>query len=335
MNTNKDNVLTIPLPGSKLVFTRYLYVKDEVQTALLISLLNKSDYALFWAYELFHSGFQIELLKSLWKIYYEFFATLNPSFEIYLNKKQTIYLSDLSKREKIIASIVNNLLIRDFNTDVFMMRKICEMFEKDDDETDELKCKAYEILSTKDPDVPFEMLLSKLLVKRDISNKNEISNTNKRKTRNFYVQVDPVLVQQYRTLESVKPAYTVLKEACKCAVDSEHFLSLFKLERPTNIREKYSDKWLYHASFSPIWFDRIKEHRGYVDYVKNMVKFVDEDFEEAFYAAYGYEPDEQSTIVKDRAVPIIEKRNTWSTFYHKFKNDNLIEVSEEELAEFS
>lgn len=334
MNTSKDNVLTIPLPGSNLVFTRYLYVKDEVELALLISLLNKSDDALFWAFELFHSGFQIELLKSLWKIYYEFFATLNPSFEIYLNKKQVIYLSDLSKREKIIASIVNNLLIRDFNTDVFMMRKICEMFEKDDDETDELKCKAYEILSTKDPDVPFEVLLSKLLVKRDTSNKDEISNTKKRKTRNFYVQVDPESLQQYRTLESVKPAYNVLKTACKCTVDSDYFLSLFKLQRPANIREKYSDKWLYHASFSPVWFDRIKAHRGYVDYVNNVVKFVNEDFEEAFYSAYGYDPDEQPIIVKDRAIPIIEKRNTWSTFYHKFKNDNLIEVSEEELVYF-
>jgi hypothetical protein len=324
MNSYKDNVLTIPLPGSSLVFTRYLYVKDEVFKALLISLLNKSNDALFWAYELFHSGFQIELLKSLWKIYYEFFATLNPSFEIYLNKKQTIYLSDFSKREKIIASIVNNLLIRDFNTDVFMMRKICEMFEKDDDEADELKCKAYEILSTKDPDVPFEKLLAKLLVKKDSNN------SKKRKTRNFYVQVDPDSLQQYRTLE-FRPAYTVLKEACKCAVDSEHFLSLFKLERPVNIREKYSDKWLYHASFSPVWFDRIKEHKGYVDYVKNVVKFANEDFEELFHAAYGYEPDEQSTQIKDRAVPIIEKRNTWSTFYHKFKNDHLIEVSEDEL----
>ena len=327
MNSYKDNVLTISLPGSNLVFTRYLYVKDEVHKALLISLLNKSNDALFWAYELFHSGFQIELLKSLWKIYYDFFATLNPSFEIYLNKKQTIYLSDLSKREKIIASIVNNLLIRDFNTDVFMMRKICEMFEKDEDEEDELKCKAYEILSTKDPDVPFEVLLAKLLVKVN-------RDSNLRKIRNFYVQVDPDSLQQYRTLESGKPAYTVLKEACKCAVDSDHFLSLFKLERPANIREKYSDKWLYHASFSPVWFDRIKEHRGYVDYVKNVVKFANEDFEEEFYSAYGYEPDEQPTQIKDRVVPIIEKRNTWSTFYHKFKNDHLIEVSEEELVYF-
>jgi hypothetical protein len=331
MNSHKDNVLTIPLPGSNLVFTRYLYVKDEVQMALLISLLNKSDDALFWAYELFHSGFQIELLKLLWKIYYDFFATLNPSFEIYLNKKQTIYQSDLSKREKIISSIINNLLIRDFNTDVFMMRKICEMFEKDDDESDELKCKAYEMWSTRDTDIPFQVPLSKLLVKRDSNNSN---NSKKRKTRNFYVQVDPDSLQQYRTLESGKPAYTVLKEACKCAVDSEHFLSLFKLERPANIREKYSDKWLYHASFSPVWFDRIKEYKGYVDYVKNVVKFANEDFEELFHAAYGYEPDEQPLQIKDRAVPIIEKRNTWSTFYHKFKNDHLIEVSEEELSEF-
>ena len=32
----KDDVYTIPLPGSNLVFTRYLYIKDEVKIAFLI-----------------------------------------------------------------------------------------------------------------------------------------------------------------------------------------------------------------------------------------------------------------------------------------------------------
>ena len=176
----KDNVLTIPVPNSAIVFTRYLYIKDEVKIALLISLLNKSKNALFWAYELFWSGFQIELLSHLFKIYYDFFATVNPTFELYLNKKKTIYLSELDKREKIVAYIVNNLLIRDFNTDVFMMRKICELFEPDPELRD--RREVYKILSSKDVKealdsefVPTKIiLLAKMLTKKlDDNNKNK------------------------------------------------------------------------------------------------------------------------------------------------------------------
>ena len=57
----KDNILTLKVPGANLVFTRYLYIKDEVKSALLISILNKSDDAIFWAYELYYSGNKNEL----------------------------------------------------------------------------------------------------------------------------------------------------------------------------------------------------------------------------------------------------------------------------------
>ena len=41
-----------------LVYTRYLYAVLEVKQSLLIALLEKQlDEALFWAYELYYSGF--------------------------------------------------------------------------------------------------------------------------------------------------------------------------------------------------------------------------------------------------------------------------------------
>ena len=85
--TKKDDILTLQLPGSDLVFTQYLYIKEEVRLALLVSILNKSNDAIFWAYELYYSGFKYELLNLIWKIYYDFFATLNPAYESYLLKK--------------------------------------------------------------------------------------------------------------------------------------------------------------------------------------------------------------------------------------------------------
>jgi hypothetical protein len=122
-----DNVLSIILPGSDLVFTRYLYLKEEVRLALLVGLLNKSDETLFWAYELFYSGFKYELFKLIITIYYDFFYTLNPSFEQYLIKKYKETEGLLT--ECLIGSIIQNLLYRPFNTDVFMLKNMCKLFE--------------------------------------------------------------------------------------------------------------------------------------------------------------------------------------------------------------
>ena len=66
---------------NELQFTRYLYEKDEVKISLIMSILNKKDDAIFWAYELYYSGFQNELVDLFWSLYYDFYYTLNPSFE--------------------------------------------------------------------------------------------------------------------------------------------------------------------------------------------------------------------------------------------------------------
>lgn len=129
---NKDDVFSIKLPGSDLIFTRYLYLKDEVRIALLVSILKKSDDAIFWAYELFHSGFKNEFFELIWKIYYDFFATLNPSFEAYLIKKHKEWILNPNEDNvKIVKTIIQDLLFRPFNTDVFFLRNICENFEID------------------------------------------------------------------------------------------------------------------------------------------------------------------------------------------------------------
>ena len=93
----KSNNSENKLISSDIVFTRYLYVKDEVYVSLLVSILNKSDDSIFWALELYYSGFIKELLNLLWKIYYDFFATLNPTFEKYLLKKYKEFGQKISR----------------------------------------------------------------------------------------------------------------------------------------------------------------------------------------------------------------------------------------------
>ena len=49
-----------------VVLTRYLYLKNNVQNGLIWAILDQQkEEALFWAYELYHSGFQKETLELL------------------------------------------------------------------------------------------------------------------------------------------------------------------------------------------------------------------------------------------------------------------------------
>ena len=60
---------------SNFIFTRYLYEKQEVGYSLLHALLQKKEEeAIFWARELYDSGFEEELYEFLWVIFQDFYA---------------------------------------------------------------------------------------------------------------------------------------------------------------------------------------------------------------------------------------------------------------------
>ena len=103
-------------------FTRYLYIKEEVRCALLCAILSRrKDEALFWAAELFCSGYEDEALGLLWEIYYDFYAALNPSFETYLIRK----CGDTSlPRHSLIISIITNICLKPYTTDVYVLRQM-------------------------------------------------------------------------------------------------------------------------------------------------------------------------------------------------------------------
>lgn len=127
-------------PNPPIVFTRYLYIKEEVVIALLIALLEKrsQDECLFWTYELYYSGFQEEIFQIILKIYYDFFATLNPSMESYILVKYAEWKKAEDKegeednRDKIPGLIIVNMLTRPFNMDVFALRQIVQNFDIDE-----------------------------------------------------------------------------------------------------------------------------------------------------------------------------------------------------------
>ena len=393
-NKVRDDTFSIDLPNSNLIFTRYLYIKDEVKLALLISILNKSDDAIFWAYELYYSGFKMELFEYIWKIYYDFFATLNPSFEAYLNK---VLKTDFEK-DKIVSTIVQDLLIRPFNTDVFFLRTICHLFEVECKcinscknisnlveqltiwiDTNDYKSIAQFILNdNKDNDndkilnividifvnlylikVSKQKMLKEFKIAQDRTTDKKVVLLAKILTlfslkeklvkgKNFYIIVEPEDIIPYETIEaSINDLtneirhYRILGVARICGIDDLKCMSLFKLERDTiykqdTITDIYFNNWLYHAAFSPVWFNRIKKYRGYIDYKTQKVEFVDEDIMQMFYKKYGYEPDEQHKNTTDKCLLLHRENGTnWSTFYKKFKNNGLFMLDDDELEELN
>ena len=120
--------------NEEIQFTRYLYEKDEVKLALILCILNKKEESIFWAYELYYSGFQSELVTVFWTLYYNFYYTLNPSFEKYLQTRLKKGLVLDTDSVNYISMIVNNFMIRPHNMDIFMLKQIVNIcdFDKTD-----------------------------------------------------------------------------------------------------------------------------------------------------------------------------------------------------------
>lgn len=380
----KDNVLTLKVPGANLVFTRYLYIKDEVKISLLISILNKSDDAIFWAYELYYSGFPNELIEFIWQIYYDFFATQNPTFAAYLSKKLS---KEGPKDDRLISSIIQNLLIRNYNTDVFLLRTISECFTSEAINADaglnvvgtlllneDYRGLASYIFSNKERKLEEEIEIYKsalnyfkltnqekriiqslenkgnpstILLANIMSLINSEQNLIKKKI-NFYVRVDPEEVVQYETIEASDKikSYRILRHGCTRKIENcwanlfEGFrnqIHNFKEKEKYNdwttraTVEKHSDNWLYHAAFSPEWFDRIRLCKGYIDYVKQEVRFISDLWEDTFNNRFNLDPDEQSLLVKNNALKQSEDKSNWQQFFAKYKRDGLIVALDEEL----
>jgi hypothetical protein len=373
---------------SNFVFTRYLYEKDEVKISLLINILNKKENeSLFWAYELYHSGFTDELIQFLWKIYYDFFSTLNPQFENYLlNKLQE---KQIVCDKKVLANIISNFLIRPFNMDVFMLDYFVKKNNKPENlqninkfTTATLKKTFTSFLNThdyfgigfcilhicNDEQINtiiklsidyFSTFIENLDKKLIISKINKIvskNNYNKRilvlakilsyysiltslkMGKNIYIVVEDADIVKYETVcvnldcpqdkpyTKMFPAYKILTKACLYFIDNLDCLTLFHLKRDNaDIVDAYLNNWMYYASFSPVWKERILKYNGKIDDELKSVVFDDDDKHEQFCENFNYEPDEQTKDIQNKSIQNIETKITWMSFYESYCNNCLID----------
>ena len=157
---------------------------------------------------------------------------------------------------------------------------------------------------------------------------------NLKKGKSIYINVEPEDIIPYETIFGIKH-YRILEIACICGIDDLKHLSLFKLKRNKyNLKDRYWYNWLYYASFSPLWSQKIKQYGGNIVHTNKSILFDDDDLMEEFYSLYGLEPDEQKECVQNKSITAIEKIHDWSWFYNTYKKNGLFEIWEEELDEF-
>jgi len=101
--------------------TRYLYFKDECFYSLMFCLIQKSsfDEVIFWAGEVYYSGFHGQLWDHIWKIYYDFHAIKYPKYEKKINK-----LSKETTNFKNIVYILNLFYYSKPTYTVFALRML-------------------------------------------------------------------------------------------------------------------------------------------------------------------------------------------------------------------
>ena len=362
-----------------MIFTRYLYIKEEVESALLISLLKRDTNSVrFWSEEL--AGEELageELKEALLEIFFNFYFTNNFGL-----------ITDL-----------NDLLSAkyEYNLDIYLLRKYVEELEPvnnlDIDEEDEdsqnfpvwLKERNYKQLAKYILRDCEEIILPYILkhigtnikefnsIIKMIGNNDRVKKYNRTIylcfTMKYLLEQEKrekkekeqkeskesisitITIKEIKEIEVVEPYFDVdvsedrgwqkLSLVQRYAIDKYDYLCIFSKDRKNSSREelldRYRNHWLYYASFSLLWKERIEKYKGIISLERRSVTFADEtdaddDLLQEFYGLYGLEPDEQSVIVQNKSIPILSLdkeyiAGRWTTFCNEFTDNGLVRMA--------
>lgn len=253
-----------------LTLTRYLYSLDEVKHSLLLSILDKnSEEALFWVYEIYHSGLPEHAFSLVTNIYDDLFVFDNPDllkpFQRILKAYEESPFAPTEYVEVGLGTMVHNLCLRKYRIDHFMETYIGVV------------CEPHPNLEPNS------------------------------KKKCFYVTLTPESVAQYKTKPPIERPYLYLREVCKFSIRKEAN-AVFGDVSDGNYTDLFVRHWLYFASRSPIWKERVEEFGGVVNDATKKVVFYneageeDEDRECEFYDVWNMDPDEQPLEIITRII---------------------------------
>jgi hypothetical protein len=137
------------------------------------------------------------------------------------------------------------------------------------------------------------------------------------KKKTFIIRLKEEDMIQFVDKPNTNPSRKYLKSVCHFPLRTEAN-RLFKgsLE---DLRDNFYNNWLYYASFSPVWLDRIMEFRGSVDDDSLKVVFENEDLEQEFHNKWGLETDEQSSEIQDIILGDTKEQMGIKEFCEKYR----------------
>ena len=322
-----------------MIYTRCLYDKKAVEFSLLIALLDRNrEEALFWTYELYHSGFKEETISLLWKHYYSLYSPFFVNQGINLLKQSHVWLKN-KKDDTIVGTLVENLVRCEPCIDIYMIYnglklapdaligtfnkiRVCDNAVDIDDLMDEFivkhncfKTRGYNLLKrTRDSfiEMPFLTLIHYKIACMSLLFTGLFLKIRSNKfDPKFYVKLTENDIKLYKTKKVVElKGYKIARRNC-----------LYKLTLEPESREKSItdyDDWIYYASKSPLWKSRIERYNGQINASERTVSFLNEDDEELFYNWYNFEPDEQPCSTQDMWMGKI-RFESWEHIYKMYK----------------
>jgi hypothetical protein len=252
------------------ILTRYLYRKSQVYISLRAALLQRDfKEALFWAYELYRSGFQSEVIEFVLNIfdeYYSGFPRLRRTFQQWYIEWKTAP----REQDVFLGSVLKNMCIRPFANLVEEPDFIIVLRRDQIAEHDTQSCcgKPWQYLSE----------VCKYAVATNGDDDHSNIHVGKHNTENPKTPVGK------HNTENPKTPVGKIKEK----------------EEENELIKKFRENWLYFANYSPIWAMRIKKFSPEIkiNHDSYSVEFPTEDLEEEFMDKYNYEPDEQPLSIQ-------------------------------------
>jgi hypothetical protein len=252
----------------KPVFTRYLYIKNDVIWTLFHRIIWANlEESLFWGYELYYSGFQEETFDLLKFIYNACYKHINhPNIHHFLEKIYSEWKEN-QNNDWLLATYIANIIYRKHDILGFINKYDAYDYERELDITD------------------FPISKNTIYQKKIV-----------------YVHYSDKDIQFYKTIlpsndRDVSSILNSIKKYVTRSDGAEHCAKLRKCHMTQYIdlpypREKIDsmlsdEKWLYYASATPIWNQRITAHKGVLGKNEN-IEFKTEKLKKSFFSKYGY-----------------------------------------------
>ena len=150
----------------------------------------------------------------------------------------------------------------------------------------------------------------------------EIPNAKDKET-NLIIFSDVLQANKYNDYVKQTNNRLILKEACKYQVKREWvdvFECAYQHMSSKDIYNKIINNWLFYASYSPLWKERIEEYHGIIDEDNEKVHFENDDWFENFHECYEYDLDEQDIKVQQKIFgSSILKKFNMNDLYKKYE----------------